>query len=330
MPKKKAPELAGGGATKEKTLNIDFTTDEDGRQLSDAEIAEKMRNASEDFTLTQDEIDRMKREFDKWAEEAEELDYLSALEELEGPRDKDRPRVYWFILYPESCNPDWIKILQEMGLVGVISPLHNKDLWADGTPKKAHWHVILTYKGHKSFKQVQRVADACGGVRLRVVDNITGAVRYLGHLDVDPKRIASDKGKHVYPIDDYVPFGGFDYKRYIEATQEQVADALDHMYQFADDENIIYWDDFIRRARLEHPEWAFVMIKQSNLWAVHKFVQARHDRTVEAHAMAENKLLRREIQTVLTHIDGLTRLFTQIVTGEADVNAYFVGNDDES
>ena len=42
---------------------------------------------------------------------------------------------------------------------GFISPLHNKDVNADGTPKKPHWHVILTFKGLKSYEQVKAITD---------------------------------------------------------------------------------------------------------------------------------------------------------------------------
>ena len=42
---------------------------------------------------------------------------------------------------------------------GFISPLHDSDINADGEPKKPHWHVILTFKGLKSYEQVKAITD---------------------------------------------------------------------------------------------------------------------------------------------------------------------------
>ena len=45
------------------------------------------------------------------------------------------------------------------GLQCAISPLHDKDMNPDNTPKKPHYHVILTYSGPTSYNVVKALTD---------------------------------------------------------------------------------------------------------------------------------------------------------------------------
>ena len=54
-----------------------------------------------------------------------------------------KKRNWAFVLYPESAPADWKEQLQLSGLMGAISPLHDKDINPTGGPKKAHYHVVL-------------------------------------------------------------------------------------------------------------------------------------------------------------------------------------------
>ena len=53
-----------------------------------------------------------------------------------------KKRNWAFVLYPESAPENWKEQLQLTGLPCVISPIHDKDVNPDGTPKKAHHHII--------------------------------------------------------------------------------------------------------------------------------------------------------------------------------------------
>lgn len=48
---------------------------------------------------------------------------------------KDRKRNWVFVVYPESAPENWREQLKEMLVPGFISPLHDKDVNADGSPK---------------------------------------------------------------------------------------------------------------------------------------------------------------------------------------------------
>ena len=47
-----------------------------------------------------------------------------------------KKRNWAFVLYPESAPADWREQLQKTGLQCAISPLHDKDMNPDNTPKK--------------------------------------------------------------------------------------------------------------------------------------------------------------------------------------------------
>lgn len=55
----------------------------------------------------------------------------------EKDMEKKRTRNYATVVYPESAPADWIRLLQEQCVPALISPLHDKDLNTDGTPKKS-------------------------------------------------------------------------------------------------------------------------------------------------------------------------------------------------
>ena len=71
-----------------------------------------------------------------------------------------KKRNWAFVLYPESAPENWREELQKTGLQCAISPLHDRDMNPDSTPKKAHYHVILTYSGPTSYNVVKALTDA--------------------------------------------------------------------------------------------------------------------------------------------------------------------------
>lgn len=93
-------------------------------------------------------------------------------------------RHWTFIVYPESIKDNWIQVLIETGLPFAISPLHDKDLNADGTIKKPHYHVILTYDGPTTYKSVnENICQIIGSTIPKRVLSLRGIYRYLTHED---------------------------------------------------------------------------------------------------------------------------------------------------
>ena len=66
-----------------------------------------------------------------------------------------RYRNFATIVYPESAPSDWINILRSEIIPFFVSPLHDRDILEDGTPKKPHYHVMLMFDGVKTVEQVK-------------------------------------------------------------------------------------------------------------------------------------------------------------------------------
>lgn len=92
---------------------------------------------------------------------------------------------YWsFIVYPDSCIENWARELEEKGLRFAVSPLHDKDMNPDGSPKKPHWHVLIEYDGPKTYKSIkEEICDQIGATIPKKVESLRGYYRYLTHMD---------------------------------------------------------------------------------------------------------------------------------------------------
>lgn len=133
-----------------------------------------------------------------------------------------RKRNWAIVIYPESLPDDWREKLRELHVPGFISPLHDKDVNADGEPKKAHYHVMLLFQGKKSEAQLKEITDALNAPRAQAISDIRAYARYLCHLD-NPE-------KEQYPVSDVVSLGGSDYLDRIKSaadTDTAVAEMMD-------------------------------------------------------------------------------------------------------
>ncbi|MFW7433984.1 Rep family protein [Vagococcus carniphilus] len=67
-----------------------------------------------------------------------------------------RGRNWGIVVYPESLPENWKDIIRQEPIA--VSPLHDKDVNPDGEKKKSHYHLVLNYKGNKSFEQIDEIA----------------------------------------------------------------------------------------------------------------------------------------------------------------------------
>ena len=58
---------------------------------------------------------------------------------------ESRTRNWTIVLYPESAPDNWRTLIDDLHIEWVESPLHDKDVNANGEPKKAHWHLLCGY-----------------------------------------------------------------------------------------------------------------------------------------------------------------------------------------
>lgn len=127
-----------------------------------------------------------------------------------------RSRNWTFLVYPtsEKLDPCWRDTLSEMGLQVAVSPLHDRDLNKDGTPKKPHYHCVLVFDSVKAREQVQEICKKIGtNEQCQRVLNLKGTMRYLCHLD-DPQ-------KAQYSREDVQCIGGLDYDKVTTTDEDE-------------------------------------------------------------------------------------------------------------
>lgn len=125
-----------------------------------------------------------------------------------------KKRNWAFVLYPESAPADWVEQLQSTGLPCAISPIHDKDINPDNSPKKAHYHVILCYTGPTSFNVVKSITDALNQPIPQALEQIKGYYRYFTHKD-NPEKAQYDE-RNIRTLN------GFSIRDYVELTSSEV------------------------------------------------------------------------------------------------------------
>lgn len=165
--------------------------------------------------------------------------------------EKQKSRGWLCVVYPESAPEDWVSRLSISGAQALISPLHDKDLNADGEPKKAHYHVILLWEGPTTASNAQRMVDMIAGVGCFPMATLRGAARYLCHLD-NPE-------KYRYEIQDVRQLGGLDYNEIINSASDDLL-TLYEIFDWLDDYSCVSYRQFLLFARQFRPDWARVVL----------------------------------------------------------------------
>ncbi|MCA9766585.1 MAG: replication protein [Carnobacterium sp.] len=145
-----------------------------------------------------------------------------------------RGRNWAIVGYLDSLPDQWKNIISSEPVA--ISPLHDKDINVDGEIKKAHYHIVLNYKGNKSFEQIDEIARLLRAPIPQRINSLTGAVRYLTHMD-NPE-------KFQYDNSDIETYGGFDLESCLALSTGDKRQTLKDMISFIDSNNIVHLKDF--------------------------------------------------------------------------------------
>lgn len=169
-------------------------------------------------------------------------------------KGRGRTRNYATVVYPESAPADWLAVLDSLHVPAFVSPLHNADVNADNTPKKAHYHVLIMFAGVKTREQAQAVMDAIGGVGCESVSTVRGYARYLVHAD-NPE-------KAQYSKSDVKAFSGADYDAITHLPTDDVKITRE-MMQFIRANQISSFAQFADICAVEHEDWFRALVTRS-------------------------------------------------------------------
>lgn len=175
-----------------------------------------------------------------------------------------RTRNFASIVYPESAPDDWKEILQSKCIKAFISPLHDKDINADGTPKKPHYHVILAFNGVKTQEQAQNIFDCIGAVHCTPLNDLVAYARYLIHMD-NPE-------KYQYNADEVVSLCGGDWSSLVQTSADRYK-ALADICDYCVKHNITSYAYLVDDLRLSNYEW--FKITTDNTVFLKNYLQSR-------------------------------------------------------
>lgn len=149
-----------------------------------------------------------------------------------------KKRNWATVCYPESVPADWLEILKRSGVQAAVSPLHDRDLEADEkTPKKPHWHILMTYPGPKSLASMKAFCATFGGVQPVALEAVRGYYRYLTHKDNPEKAQYSEEGITL--------LNGFCILDWVELSRGEVAQIRRNLMGLIRELDLMEYADFM-------------------------------------------------------------------------------------
>lgn len=175
----------------------------------------------------------------------------------------EKGRDWTFIVYPESAPDNWRTVLDETHLRWIESPLHDKDMNEDGEIKKSHYHILLTFDGPVTEKQVIKLIDPLNTPLPKKVGSARGLVRYMAHLD-NPE-------KYQYSRDEIVGHCGADVESYFELTKTSKMSVMKEIITYIYENKIDNYADFLMICIQHSDDWFDVAINYNTL-AINKMI----------------------------------------------------------
>lgn len=185
------------------------------------------------------------------------------------PREPPTKSKYFCaILYPSSSTYDVDKVIKSLAkehLTFAVSPIHDKDVDEDGSPKKAHYHLLLAYTSATTLNNIIGWFKTCGMPEsdlhsVRVCASAVGYYRYLTHKDNPEKAQYADKDIRIFNDFDEI------FKKFAN-TQSEKIDKLVRIFQIVDELNTISFHALIQYLMLNERD-LFKLLTSSSALAI--------------------------------------------------------------
>lgn len=214
-------------------------------------------------------------------------------------RKQRRVRNVATIVYLDSVDPEYIENLRLQHVRALLSPIHDKDLNKDGSPKKPHRHLMLMFDGVQTEDQVRDVFTQVLGQNcskhLEVIKSVRGYARYLTHMD--------DPDKAQYDATDVIAIAGVDYASLI-ATDSDAADAAmwaeiysywrEHRYE----PDMLYFSAFMDFCFVSHHDW-WVYLSDKKAYVLSIIMKSEMARQRDRYEVRDGQLIDPESGEVL-------------------------------
>lgn len=182
-------------------------------------------------------------------------------------RGSDRTRNWTFVLYEDSVPTNWRDMLDGEHIEWVESPWHDKDINADGEPKKKHKHILLLFGGVKSYEQVKDVTDKLHCPIPQRCHNAKAMVRYMAHLD-NPE-------KAQYDVSEIRGHGGVDLAELLRPSSSERYSLLREMIAFVKAHNVTEFKDLMDYAAAERFDDWFPLLCDNSAYVVGQYIKSQ-------------------------------------------------------
>lgn len=185
---------------------------------------------------------------------------------------EQRTRNWTFVLYEDSAPDNWRELLDKQFLEWVESPWHDKDINADGEPKKKHKHILLMFGGVKSYEQVKEITDLLHAPIPQRCHNAKAMVRYMAHLD-NPE-------KAQYNVSEIIPHGGVDLAELLRPSSSERYTIIKEMIDYVRSAAITEFQDLMDYAAAEHFDDWFPLLCDSCAFVVGQYIKSQRHRAL--------------------------------------------------
>lgn len=183
-----------------------------------------------------------------------------------------KTRAWTFIIWEDSTDVEQFKVaIKSQSRLGVraLYIRHDRDVRANGEPKKVHWHIILIWDNSTTFNNALKTAQAVSNTKyIEPVRSLVGATRYLIHMD--------DPDKYQYDKDEVQTVGDVDFSELIESSRNDRIE-LKAMCEYIRDNGITHFDTFAYYCMNKNLEW-FRILSERNTFFFKNLIQAQHFR----------------------------------------------------
>ena len=189
-------------------------------------------------------------------------------QEYDAKRAGQRTRNWTLIFYPEDLPENWKELVDGLLVRWVESPLHDKDVLPDGTPKKPHHHTLFMFEAVKTVEQVSELFKELFGesesgtivgvaTPQRVTDRCA-IVRYMAHMD--------NPDKAQYDPNEIIGHNGADPAEILRYSATETREMIVAMEEYIEQHGIIELSDFSAAIRYERPEWHTLLATKMTMY----------------------------------------------------------------
>lgn len=183
----------------------------------------------------------------------------------------NRVRNWSFILYEDSAPENWRELLDDMHIEWIESPWHDKDINANGEPKKKHKHILLLFAGKKSYEQIKEITDSLNCPIPERCHNSRALVRYMAHLD-NPEKAA-------YNVSDIIAHGGVDLAEMLRPSSSERYTIIREMIDYVRSSGITEFQDLMDYAAEERFEDWFPLLCDSCAFIIGQYIKSQRHRS---------------------------------------------------